>query len=73
MWFKSVTKLEAIPYVPPVAEQLAALPANEILVRGSDEPAAAASELVRPASDRETVSDELLRPEEANHGESDAP
>jgi len=37
------------PYVPPVAEQIAALPADEILVRGSAQPASTAEELLRAA------------------------
>jgi hypothetical protein len=52
-----------LPYVPPVAEQLAALPAEEVLVRASDEPTATPDELLRAASAGvETQADELLRP-----------
>ena len=40
---------QEIPYVPPVAEQTAALPAEDILLRGSDRPAANPAELLRAA------------------------
>jgi len=57
--------VSAVLYVPPVAEQLAALPAEEILVRGSDPPAASPDELVRAsASIEETPASELLRAEQ---------
>ena len=50
-------------YIPPVAEQLAALPARQILVRGSDRPAAAPWELVRAANYvKPAKPEELLRP-----------
>ena len=53
---------ESVPRVPPVAEQLASLRAHEILVRSSDQPAAAAEELLRAAqAGKETGSEELLR------------
>ncbi len=49
-------------HVPPVAEQIAALPAEEILVRGSDSPATLSGELLRAAqSGAETGDGELLR------------
>ena len=58
-----VRKARMIPYVPPVREQLAALPADKILVRGSDQPAAAPGELLRAArTGAETEAGELLRP-----------
>ena len=52
------------PYVLPVAEQIAALPADKILVRCSDQPAATPEELLR-AAQVGTVepSEELLRAE----------
>jgi hypothetical protein len=57
-----VKKATAIPYVPPVREQLAWLPADEVLLRGSDEPAATADELLRAAAHAtETPAEELLR------------
>lgn len=59
---KQVRCAKAIPYVPPVAEQLAALPAEDILVRGSDQPPAAPGELLRAASGtEETKAAELVR------------
>ena len=42
-------RLVGLAYVPPVAEQIAALPAEEILLRGSDQPAATPDELLRAA------------------------
>ena len=57
-------KAASLPYVPPVREQIATLPADEILLRGSEEPAAAPGELLRAAQGRtETGSEELLRAE----------
>ena len=51
-------------YVPPVAEQVAALPAEEILVRGSERPDAAPPELLRAAhSGNIEDANELLRAE----------
>jgi len=53
-----------LPYVPPVAEQLAALPTEAILVRGSDQPTATAGELLRAVLPGvETKAEELLRAE----------
>ena len=49
-------------YVPPVREQLAALPADAILLRGSDQPTAAPNELLRAANGTESRVGELLRP-----------
>jgi hypothetical protein len=61
-WRRSKHEAETIAYVPPVREQIAALPAEEILVRGSDQPAATPDELLRPARERaETGAEELLR------------
>ena len=58
----SVDDSKAILYVPPVAIQLAALPAEAILVRGCDQPAAEPSELLRAAREGEaTVAEELVR------------
>ena len=52
-----------IPYVPPVAEQIAALPAEDILVRGSDRPAATPEELLRAVKvEGETERSKLVRP-----------
>ena len=51
------------PYVPPVAEQFATLPAEAILVRGSDQLSAAPEELVRAAvySDETSASELFAR------------
>ncbi len=57
----SFRESRSIPYVPSVAEQIAALPTEAILVRGSDEPAAAPGELLRAAAGTETEVGELLR------------
>jgi len=49
-------------YVPPVAEQIAALSADEILLRGSDEPAIGPEELLRAArAGTAEQAEELLR------------
>ena len=65
--FRSQVKVaRSLSYVPPVAEQVAALPAEEILVRGSDLPAATPAELLRPAREgTETAAEVLLRPQAA--------
>jgi hypothetical protein len=58
----SVRVAQAIPYVPPVAKQIATLSADEVLVRGSDQPAITPEELLIAADARmETASEELLR------------
>lgn len=60
--YRSVKTLKTLPHVPPVAEQIAALPAEEILVRSSDEPAATSEELLRAARGHEdTAAEELVR------------
>ena len=62
--YSSARRLKTIPYVPPVAEQIAALPAGQLLLRGSDQPAAASGELVRASSyTKENRASELLRAE----------
>jgi hypothetical protein len=56
--------VKSIPYVPPVAQQIAALPADEVLLRGSDPPTVALDELLRAATGgTETAAGELLRPD----------
>jgi hypothetical protein len=45
----STKRLKSLPYVPPVHEQLSGLRADEVLLRGSDEPTATPEELLRPA------------------------
>jgi len=58
-------KRKSIPYVPPVAEQIAALPAENILLRGSNQPATAVGELLRAAkAGSDTEAEELPRPRE---------
>src|SRR4051812_26784534 len=44
---RAADQAQAVTYVPSVRKQLAALPAEEILVRGSDQPAATPEELLR--------------------------
>jgi hypothetical protein len=58
----SIKEVRALPYVPPVQEHLAALPAEEVLLRGAEQPAAAPEQLLRAAhkGDR-TETAELLR------------
>ena len=61
-WRSSVRRSRAIPYVPPVAAQIAALPADEVLVRASGQPPALPAEMLRPVrGESETTADELLR------------
>jgi len=62
LWRPSSKRANALAYVPPVAEQIAAMPAEEILVRGSEEPSAAPGELLRAArTGAETEAGELVR------------
>ena len=49
LWQLTSKRAKTMPYVPPVADQIAALPAEDILVRGSGQPAAASGELLRAA------------------------
>lgn len=51
----------SIPYVPPIHDQIAALPAEEVLLRGSQASPAPQEELLRPAGKVETRAEELLR------------
>ena len=63
-WRGSNKETASLPYVPPLSEELAALPADEILLRGSDEPAATPGELLRAAQAGAADSaEELLRAE----------
>ena len=60
----SLQESRSLPYVPPAAEQIAALPAGEVLVRGAAEPVAEPGELLRADCESEiTPADELLRPD----------
>jgi len=53
---------ESIIYVPPVRDQIAALPQHAILLRGSEQPTATADELLRATKEpNETPSEQLLR------------
>ena len=62
-------RAKSLPYVPPVAEQLANLPADEVLLRGSDQPSAAPDELLRAAHEgTDTPADQLLRADQAPTG-----
>lgn len=62
---RSVWRLERSHRLPPVAEQIAALPAETVLVRGSEQPPAQSSELLRAAQGwAETGAVELLRSSE---------
>ena len=62
LFLASLEKTVSLPHVPPVREQIAALSAEEILVRGSNEPAAAPRELLRAAHEgTEMAVEELLR------------
>jgi len=63
VWRVSLNLARAVPHVPPVREQIASLPANEILVRSSAEPAALPEELLRAAQSGAGV-EALLRPSE---------
>jgi hypothetical protein len=61
-FLKQLRSVRRVTYVPPVHEQLAALPADEILLRGSEQPAARSGELLRAAhAGAETEAGELLR------------
>ncbi len=53
---------DAVPYTPPAWKQIATLPDEDILVRGSDPPSAASDELLRAAREGvETDAEELVR------------
>jgi hypothetical protein len=69
LWCKaSLRTLRQLPYVPPVSEQVANLPSDRVLVRGSDEPADKPGDLLRAAGAIASESpDELLRPDEEEH------
>jgi hypothetical protein len=63
--FRFRKEMRKTAYVPPVAEQLAALPADKVFLRGSDQPTATPDELLRAAQARTEVDEEsLLRPSE---------
>ncbi len=66
LWLASEEVIKSLPHVPPVSEQIAALPADEVLLRGSNAPAAAPEELLRPAGKQETPAEDLLRASAGN-------
>lgn len=67
LWRHFARESEQLAYVPPVEEQIAALPVEEVLVRGADGPEATSSELLRPArSDPNPEGAELLRADRAD-------
>lgn len=59
-------RARALAYVPPVAEQVSALRANEVLVRGSAAPTALPGELVRAAQAGQQGTEGLLRAADDN-------
>jgi hypothetical protein len=63
---KAIDKIARIPYVPPVIADN--LPADEILVRGSDEPSVGQSDVLLRAAQQvqETAKEELLRVERSD-------
>jgi hypothetical protein len=66
---RNCKRIEATIYVPPVLEQVAALPAEAVLMRGSEEPTAAPEELLRAAREgAESEAAELLRAEPGSAG-----
>jgi hypothetical protein len=57
-----LAKAKALPYVPPAHGQIATLPADEVLLRGSNQPVAAPDDLLRAAQAGAVESaEELLR------------
>lgn len=56
----------ALPYVPPVREQIAALPAEEVLLRGADVPSPTSDGLLRASRNTDSAGEELLRTTEGN-------
>jgi hypothetical protein len=69
IWRDQVAKSQKIERVPPVAEQIAALPAQEVLLRSSSQSDATPEELLRAASaGAETEAEELLRAESGGAG-----
>ena len=64
---KQVRSAVLVAYVPPVAEQLAALSAKDILLRATEKPAAVSGELLMAArAGAETEAEELLRASKTN-------
>jgi hypothetical protein len=69
-WRSSAEEAESIPYTPPIRQQVAPLPADKVLLRGSDAPSASHG-LVRAASSNETSPVDLVRPTVANFREGE--
>jgi hypothetical protein len=65
VWYPTLAcAFACIAFVPPVHEQIAVLPAEVILLRGSEQPAPTPEELLRAARvGSETAKEELLRAE----------
>lgn len=61
-WADGGVAARSLRYVPPVREQIEALPAEEVLLRGSQ---ISPEELLRAAANQETPADMLLRPASA--------
>ena len=62
-------KSRLLSYVPPVRKQIAALPAEEVLLRGSDQPGATPEELLRAAQFGGVLPvEELVRAEQSATG-----
>lgn len=59
--FRTAEWEKSISYVPPVREQLPTLPAEEVLLRGSQTSPAAPEQLLRAAGSEQTPAEELLR------------
>ena len=59
-------KARTLEYVPPVVEQIAALPARNVLLRGSEAPAVAAGELLTAAHGGAGIREELMRATSVN-------
>ena len=51
LWLSSLARLHSLNYVPSIREQIASLPAEEVLLRGSSRPVALAGELLREVDD----------------------
>ena len=62
-------KANDMPYVPPVRDQLPTLPADEVLLRGSQATPAPPEELLRPAGRQDSAQGELLRATTGGKGE----
>lgn len=59
--YEAKARANSIAYIPPVRQQLPTLPADEVLLRGSQVPSASPEELLRSVDCVETPAEELLR------------